>query len=53
MYPSLRDLPDRMSRAEARTVIVNGRRAMPSFSGLTDAEQNALLDYLFTPPEDD
>ena len=49
-YPSLLAVGKRLPKAEIRKVLTNGRGMMPSFSHLSEAEHNALLDYLLEVP---
>jgi quinoprotein glucose dehydrogenase len=45
-YPSLLGIGSRLSEAEMKKILKNGRGMMPSFSHLSDTEHKALLDYL-------
>lgn len=45
-YPSLVDVGKRLPKADIQKVLKNGRGMMPSFSHLSDAEHQALLDFL-------
>ncbi|MBL9216026.1 MAG: PQQ-binding-like beta-propeller repeat protein, partial [Opitutaceae bacterium] len=47
--PSLVGITDRQPLGAVRTVVKNGRGAMPPFGHLPDAEIKALLDYLQAP----
>jgi len=44
--PSLTGVAQRLTRAEARTIIEQGRGGMPSFPGLPEQEWNALFEHL-------
>lgn len=48
-FPSLRDIDERMTRQEIESVVQNGIGIMPAFSHLTEAESDALIDYLLDP----
>ena len=49
--PSLLEVASRLTMEQARSVIEYGRGFMPSFGGLSDPEQRALIAYLgYTPP---
>ena len=49
--PSLADVASRLSMEQARDVIEHGRGFMPSFGGLSDAEERAVIAYLgYAPP---
>jgi quinoprotein glucose dehydrogenase len=49
--PSLVDVSARLTMEQARAVIERGRGFMPSFAGLTDAQERAVVAYLgYTPP---
>ena len=50
--PSLIDLGQRMSTRDIRTVIEQGRGAMPRFDGLSELERIALVRYLLGGPDD-
>jgi quinoprotein glucose dehydrogenase len=45
-YPSLVDIGKRLPAASIRQVLQNGRGMMPSFSHLSPAEHQALMDFL-------
>jgi quinoprotein glucose dehydrogenase len=44
--PALIDLPARLSAEQVQAVIERGQGFMPSFGGLPEAEQRALIEYL-------
>lgn len=46
-YPSLKNLADRLSVAQATEVIEKGRNKMPSFVQLSEAEKSAVVAYLY------
>ena len=49
--PSLVDVASRLTMEQARGVIEHGRGFMPSFSGLSDAQERAVIAYLgYTAP---
>lgn len=48
-YPSLIDVFDRLSESEIRSTIDNGLNMMPSFAGISEADQKALLEYIKAP----
>lgn len=49
--PSLLSVASRLTMEQARGVIEHGRGFMPSFAGLSDAEERALIAYLgYAPP---
>jgi quinoprotein glucose dehydrogenase len=49
-YPSLIGIGDRLSKEAIQKVVQNGRGMMPSFSHLSKAERDALLDFLLNVP---
>jgi hypothetical protein len=45
-YPSLKDVSERLTRDEIRTVIESGPGRMPSFDQLSDEQIDGLLEFL-------
>ncbi len=50
-YPSLQDLGARLTKQEARTIIVNGKGKMPGFTLLKKEELNSIISFLFEEKE--
>ena len=50
--PSLVDIAERLSAADMRQVILEGRGFMPAFDSLSQVEQNAVISYLRNPDRD-
>lgn len=46
-YPSLLEVDKRLKPEDVHQVLRTGRGMMPSFSHLSDKEQNAIIDFLF------
>nr|WP_295932016.1 PQQ-binding-like beta-propeller repeat protein [uncultured Dyadobacter sp.] len=46
-YPSLLQIGNRLSRETVTQVMLKGRGMMPSFSHISEAERNAIMDFLF------
>lgn len=46
-YPSLLQVSSRLSREQVMQVVQKGRGMMPSFSHISQAERNAIVDFLF------
>jgi quinoprotein glucose dehydrogenase len=45
-YPSLANIGSRLSAAQVRSILKSGKGMMPSFSHLSDAEREAIIDFL-------
>ena len=50
--PSLVDIAERLSVADMRQVILEGRGRMPAFDSLSQVEQNAVVSYVRNPDRD-
>lgn len=47
-YPALKNMAEQLPREEASVVIRSGRAMMPAFPQLSNAQHQAILDYLFS-----
>jgi len=52
LYPSLVDLPQRKSENESMSIIQAGLGRMPSFSHISEVEQQAIMAYLYEKKEE-
>ncbi|KAA0994171.1 outer membrane protein assembly factor BamB family protein [Dyadobacter aurulentus] len=46
-YPSLLQLGNRLKQDQAKEILLKGRGMMPSFSHISEAERDAVVDFLF------
>jgi quinoprotein glucose dehydrogenase len=50
-FPGIHDIRDRLARKDVRTLLEEGKGAMPAFAFLSDMEREALVAHLFGDPE--